>query len=829
MGTLTSSREIAGGWTVRPEGEAPWNPALALPVLPATVPGHVHLDLQRAGVIPDPFYRLHERDVAWVDDLDWTYETAFEWHREPGRWLLRFNGLDTVAAVSLNDEQLLDVDNMFVPHEVDVTDQLRDGENQLRITFRSALRTGLERQAAWMEEYPSPPPEASIWHARSFVRKAQYMFGWDWGPVLISCGIWQPIELIHVPFARITDWSVTADIDSSRIGARIAVTVEPVDVPDLRIVVGLGDHRSEVPVRAGQVEADLDVSGARLWHPDDPFLHPLRLELIGPGGTLDSVGAQVGLRRVELIQEPDEWGTSFTFRINGRDHFVRGANWIPAHSFPSTVSEATLRPVLQAARDAGLTMLRVWGGGLYESEDFYRLCDEMGILVWQDFPYACAYYPDDAATRVQAYDEAVRAVRRIRHHPSIALWCGNNENHQVWHDRWEGLEPDHFLGEALYHEVLPAAVAAEDPTTPYWPGSPWGGSDPNSPAEGDRHNWSVWHAQAGSDGDWPAYREDTARFCSEFGFASSCGWDAWDTCLAPEDRNADSAAVRWHDKTLKPYDVYLNYIQRHFPDVHSLDDLIYYSQLNQAEAIRCAVEHYRRLRGRNWGTLIWQLNDCWPVQSWSLIDAAGDRKAAYYAAKRFYRPQLLSVAPEAEGLAVHFTNDTADDVAGTLDIQTRTFTGDLVDRREIAVRVSGESTARLAGVPDMSGPNRFLVAQLRDTRAIHLYGEPCDLAAPQERSLSIEVEPQAVGSVIRVRAAAFTPYLYLTARGLGSPAWSDNAFHLLPGEEKSVQVSGIEPADLRSALRVRTLWDADVPYRSMGASTRLPHSVQEPS
>ncbi|MBV9278757.1 MAG: glycoside hydrolase family 2 protein, partial [Chloroflexi bacterium] len=696
-------------------------------------------------------------------------------------------------------------------------------------TFRSARRVGLERHAAWSAEHESMPSNHFLWSARSFVRKAQYMFGWDWGPILISCGIWRPVELVGVPTARLLDWRYDVRFDHGRAVVRVETAVErSSEAPDVPLTLvaaceGAAEARAEVPHGSGhvQVSLTLEIEQPRRWSPGDPHLYPLAQTLRSGDEVADERQARIGLRTIELIHEPDPdgQGEGFLFRVNGEDHFCRGANWIPADSFPARAyeDEARLRPLLTAAREAGFTMLRVWGGGLCESEVFYDLCDELGLLVWQDFPYACAYYPDDARALEVAAAEATAAVRRLRVHPSLALWCGNNENQQMFHDNWRGLNPPRFLGQAIYDAVLPEVVAREDPGRPYWPGSAYGGANPNSPDFGDRHNWSVWHGQGVEGGDWPHYAEDRARFCSEFGFASSCGPATWDTCLAPSDRAPTSPAVLWHKKTGKPYDVYLGYIERHFPPVRSLDDLIYYSQLNQAEAMRFGVEHYRRLKGRCWGTLIWQLNDCWPVQSWSMIDYLGNRKAVYYAARRFYAPVLLSPIRQGGALEVHLVNDLLAPVSGQLTLRLASFDGTIVQEETASVSLGangagGVTRLSLRDIP-VDPRDLYVQASLSSGErqacvdAITFLAEPKDLRLPDPQ-LQTAVEETDQGPAVTLQTDRFAAYVWLAAPGLGRVQWADNFFHLLPGQQHTVPVihpPGISVEEMRERLKVRIL------------------------
>lgn len=533
---------------------------------------------------------------------------------------------------------------------------------------------------------------------------------------------------------------------------------------------------------------------------------------------LDSYHQRIGFRKLELIREPDAdgKGEGFKFRVNGQDLFIKGANWIPDSSYPSRISKEQLRERITQAKNAGFNMLRIWGGGLYESEDFYDICDELGILVWQDFPYACSYHPDTGEYAEAARVEATAAVRRIRNHPCLALWCGNNENQTMYHDDWKEIKGPRLLGEHLYNEVLPAVVAAEDPKTPYWPGSPFGGENPNSPDFGDCHNWDVWHGR----GDWVHYTENDARFCSEFGFASSCGLAAWDKCLAPEDKHPQSAAVRWHDKTRKGYETYLGYIALHYPEAQTLEDLVYYSQINQAEALKYGVEHYRRRKGRCWGTLFWQINDCWPTQSWAVIDSEGEPKAAYFACKKFYAPVLLSLVREGESVIAHLVNDLLTPLTGIITWTIATFDGETL--HEETARVSAEANAASVAA---SFELAEAVGQERDVYAYARY-TPEDDAPPADNYLFLS-EPKewrladpgltvtisasdAYGYEVSVTAQRFAPYAWLRrSDNVPLNGLEDNFFHLRPGETRTLTVAKddtlISLEDLRGRLLVRTL------------------------
>jgi len=828
-----TKQQLNTNWRVReaPREETPVHNHL--PWLPAQVPGNVHFDLMRAGVIPDPFVRMQERGVAWVDESDWIYETTFAVDGPPPACaFLKFHGLDTLAEVSLNGEELGRAEDMFIPHEFPVGGKLKGGMNTLRVTFRSALRVGRERQAAWNAGGSDTlPSHGDNWAERAFVRKAQYQYGWDWGPVLRGCGLWQPVELITVPLACLGDWKHAVEFREDG-QATITVTAEVERTPGqeetaLTLSASLAEANPislPVPTGAGRVgvSGTITVAAPRRWQPNgygEASLYDLTLTLSGEDGETDRRESKIGLRTIELIREPDAdgQGEGFKFRVNGTDIYAKGANWIPDHSFPSEITWERLRERITQARDAGFTMLRVWGGGFYESEDFYALCDALGILVWQDFPYGCSYYPDTGEYADLARVEATAAVRRIRHHASLALWCGNNENQMMFDGNWTGTRPPRLLGDHLYHEILPAVVEAEDPQTPYWPGSPWGGpaGDCNSADFGDCHNWDVWHGR----GDWVHYVENDSRFCSEFGFASSCGLGAWDQCLAPADRSPHSPAVRWHDKTRKGYETYLGYIALHFPEAQSLEDLVYYSQINQAEALKFGVEHYRRRKGRNWGTLFWQLNDCWPVQSWAVIDSTGEPKAAYFACKKFYAPVLLSLVRDGERVEAHLVSDLLLPLSGKITWTLATLDGKMLLEETAEASVAANAAAQIASLSlsAAAGREREVYVSARfvsddgaqTAENVLLLCEPKDLqrATP---GLAVTVTEDGDLLTVTVSAQRFAPYVWLHRTDNKTLAgFEDNFFHLQPGERRALSVAkaaDLQTADdLRGRLVARTL------------------------
>lgn len=630
---------IHSNWRFRQEsGRADFPQIQIAPLgwLPAWVPGSVHSDLVQNGVIADPKAALHEHGAAWIDHADWTYETEFEWHphSESPHRVLRFEGLDTVADIVLNGSRIDSVHNMFTAHEFDVSAYLQNGLNKLSVTFRSAVDTGIARRREYFER------EGLDWQTkhfdeRAFVRKAQFMSGWDWGPRLVGAGIWKSVALIEFR-SRLKDFWVR---QQKRADGRYEIWAE-------------GEHEGEPSTPAFSWEGSsvswgdrLTVSNPVLWWPNgegNSHLYRADVEVAGHRQT-----RRVGLRTIELDRSEVETegaqssGREFRFIVNGRALWARGANWIPDDSY---VCDAEGAPRIANLKRLGFNMLRVWGGGLYESDAFYDACDEAGILVWQDFPFACSFYPDDEAIRKEIREEAEQNVRRIRGHASHALWCGNNENETMWQDRWAGdATPPRYYGEALYALVLPTVINALDPDTPYIRTSPLGlteggKSDQEAALDGDSHYWDVWHGR----GDWMHYQDSHTRFSSEYGFASACGFADWAKTFGDRPWELNGEIAQSHDKTNKTRAKFRGYVELHYPPSETIEDWTYYSQLNQRDALRCAIEHYRTSDVCS-GSLIWQLNDCWPTQSWSVEDHSRHLKIAGHELARLYAHVLIAV------------------------------------------------------------------------------------------------------------------------------------------------------------------------------------------
>ena len=790
----------------------------------ATVPGSVHADLLAAGRIPDPFVGDHERRVQWVGERDWTYRRRFVVPEELlAAPLIRLcaDGLDTFATVRVNGETVGEADNMHRRWRWSVRDLLRPGENTVEVAFRSPLPFMAEQQA----ERALPEWRGALEPAgRGYVRKAAATFGWDWGPVLVTQGIWRSIWIEAVPVARIADVHIRQTHGAGGVVLDVAVEAERARPAPLRVLCTVTHEGGEI----ARAEAALDsaplrlaIEHAALWWPNgmgEQPLYTVRVDLVGEGGAVDSWERDIGLRTLRLVREPDAWGESFHFEANGVPFYAKGANWIPADALVTRVTSERTRSLLQSAADAHFNMVRVWGGGVVESDAFYETCDRLGLCVWQDFLFACSAYPaDDDAFLASVRAEAEDAVRRLRHHASLALWCGNNEIEQGL--AGAGWSKDHMAWtdyDRLFNGVLPDVVAALDPDTDYWPGSPHSPGNRaefNDPSRGDAHLWDVWHGRKPF--EW--YRTCEHRFCSEFGFQSFPELRTVEAFAEAGDRNVTSYVMELHQRSPPGNALILHYLLDWFRLPTEFGMTLRLSQIVQGLAMQYAIEHWRRSMPRGMGTLYWQLNDCWPGASWSSIDYAGRWKALHHLARRFYAPLLVSGVDDGPRVALHVTNDRPARVPGTV-AWTLTDLGGAVLRegRETVEAAPGANT--LAGTLDFADevhahtPRGLILWLAFETggatvaRNLVLFARPKHLAL---RDPEIEATVEGGANEARVTLTARHPALWAWVEVEGADVWtSDNFVHLRPGDPQTVTVRGASGAEgLRSRLRVRSLHD----------------------
>lgn len=796
--------------------------------LPATVPGCVHLDLRRAGRIPDPFFGTNELDLQWIEDRDWEYRATFT---VPASVLaeevveLCADGLDTVASVFLNGELIAETDNMFITHRWSVKPRLRRGRNELRVVFRSAVDSIRTTRTDFV-----PPREFNDPIGNSVrIRKQPCQFGWDWGPRFVTAGIWRDLRLEAWTANRLVDLRIT------QTHAHGAVTLEVTPefarpTADISSEITIA-HDGKTLLRTTHPKSE--IPDPQLWWPAGQGAQPLYdvtlVARAADGREIGRLTRRIGLRTIELDCSPDEAGERFRFVVNGRPIFLKGANWIPAHSFVAGLTRADYARDLRSAVAAHMNAVRVWGGGIYESEHFYDLCDELGLLVWQDFMFACTLYPADDAFVASVATEAAQNVARLRHRACLALWCGNNELVQL-----NGAEirddPAYRAGyEKIFHDVLPAAVAAHDGVTPYRPSSEWRGTYENGHAlgekKGDTHYWDVWHARH----PVKDYEKWRFRFVSEFGMQSYSSPATNATFCPPGQDNVFGPVMENHQKNRAGNQIILDYVSRRYRFPKSQDALITLSQLNQAYCMRTGIEHYRRLMPHCMGALYWQLNDCWPVASWSSLEFTGRWKALHHEARRFLAPSLVTahVPGDEEPIVGNYRRSTVREVHlytvhDAPEKSPATLHWDLfhLDGRIILAgkkRVTlhpGESV--LQQTLDLAKP---LAAHGRDSLYLRialdgpdhrLSEETVFLAPPRFVDLPRVKTRVAVKAVsprearLTVTSPAFQHRFHFDLPGL-SHETSDNFFDLYPDEPKTVTLTFPRSVDV-SRLRAKLIF-----------------------
>ena len=664
-------------------------PADAFPIgkwLPAAVPGTIHTDLMANGLLEDPFYRDNERKVQWVDKVEWLYRTEFnvadDFVAEDAVQLVA-EGLDTVADIFLNGQPVAHTENMYITHRLAVKKYLRVGKNELRIRFHSPTL-----HAKALEKKHGQLCHTHESH-RLYLRKAQYSFGWDWGPILPTSGIWKPVHLEAFRAARLANVFVDSEVDEALEKVRLTIRIETEWFGDaqggLQAKIEFDGIEKTVRVDNEQVSLAAEIEKPRMWWPagcGDQNLYDMSVILLQEGEEIDRLTIRFAIRKLELVREKDKWGESFFFKINNIPVFCKGANWIPSDNFLPRAREEKYRNLLQMAKDANMNMIRVWGGGVYEEDAFYDICDELGLMVWQDFMFACGGYPVYAEYQENVASEIEQVVRRLRNHPSIVLWCGNNENEWIWYGA-TGISYDDMPGLSLFHELIPEIVERLDPTRPYWPSSPFGGDDPNSQEHGNRHQWDIWSNWT----DFTQVRNDHGRFITEFGFQAPPNVATFEKVTLPEDRYPQSEILEFHNKQVDGQERLFRFLAGHVRMPESFDDFIFKSQLVQGEALKTCIEHWRRCKFRTAGSIIWQLNDCWPASSWSLIDSESTPKAAYFYTRRAFGPILVSFSQHGDSLEVWITNDTLESHATLVRITTLSFDGHLLFEEEVQADV----------------------------------------------------------------------------------------------------------------------------------------------
>ena len=808
--------------------------------LPATVPGDVHLDLLANKRIPDPFYRDDEGKLQWIEQANWEYQDTFD---VPAGLAgkanvdLVFDGLDAAAEVYLNDAHVLSANNMFRIWLVPVKDHLHAGKNVLRVEFPSPIKAA-EKVAATDPWQPKTKTEP-----KTYIRKAAYEYGWDWGPRFVTSGIWRPVRLEGWDKVRIADFAVhQRDVSKEVAHVDAEVEIEAAAAGPAAVKVdywGHGDAIAGLPpsvtakinLHAGlnTIDLPIEIQNPKLWYPAGYGAQP-RYDfhahiLAGQGTAMDNRTITAGLRSVVLDRHPDKWGRSFQFVVNGIPVFGKGADVIPFDSFPNRVTTADYRRILESARDANMNMIRHWGGGYYETDEFYSICDELGIMVWQDFMFGNDWQPGTYAFKLNIEAEAEDQVRRLRNHPSIVIWSGNNETEEAlnWGQRgslplevkWQMWQD--YLTE--FSGILNRVVARLDPETPYWPSSPSADYEETSEhyQTGDQHIWDVWHGRV----PFSTYETHHARFVTEYGFQSFPEMKTIEAFTQSEDRkNIFTPVMLVHQKNNEGNSIIHDYLLRDYPEPKDFPSFLYVSQVLQAEGIKIGAEHFRRSMPETMGSIFWQLNDCWPVASWSSIDYYGRWKALQYYARRFYAPVLVSPHVEDGAVKVYIVSDKTDEKKYMLRVRLMDFDGKVLMEQNQDVNVEplaskvylewpfsrlmqagGSDTSRVFVVAELMSGDRPIsrnLTYLAPVKEVHL----------KPATLKVDVSVANGKLMVRVNSPVLARSVYLSFGDLDVKV-SDNYFDVLPGETIGVTAeSKNSPDEVRAQMHVMSLTDA---------------------
>lgn len=818
MKLKTAVKNLHGGWKFRQARLTNW--------YPATVPGVVHTDLLQNKIIEDPFFRLNERGLQWIDKEDWVYETCFTLAADMMRkenMELVFEGLDTYADVYLNDECILKADNMFRRWSIPVRQYIREKNNILKVYFHSPVKIDVPKWDALPYQYPASNDQSEnggLFNKKIsiFARKAGYHYGWDWGPRLVTSGIWRPVYIRAWSDLRIND----VFIEQKEVGASRAVIAGHVELDADKDMDGvlvtitdeatgrvLGERQADLKRGTNRVNVDFVLHKPKLWWSNglgEPFLYRFRTDIIAGGDLLDSKTERVGIRSLKVVHQPDKDGHTFYIELNGRPVFAKGANYIPSDNFlPRVTPENYERTILDAV-GVNMNMLRVWGGGIYENDVFYDLCDEYGIMIWQDFMFACSMYPAEGALLDNIHQEAVDNVKRLRNHACIALWCGNNECQDAWlgwgwkreieQQNKEYADKIWAQYRQQYHVTLPGVVREYAPGTFYWPSSPFAFEGKMSgTTDGDRHYWSVWHGKAPiSD-----YDSEKSRFFSEYGFQSFPEFESVKRYAPyPEDWDIRSEVMMSHQRGGDHANGLIEtYLLNEYKKPRDFRAFLYMNHVLQGDAIKTAIESHRRQMPYNMGTLFWQHNDCWPVASWASRDYYGRWKAQHYYVRKAYDDILISPVVEGDDLKVYAVSDRLENTSGRLQFQVCQFDGTVVHHWDKSVGISGNDSRVCFSAPLaklLEGVDRGTVYVRVDYtdksgRVYHnnyCLGKQKDMDYPKV-DLQTEVRSIEGGYEVTVSADKFARAVCLSVADNES-VYSDNYFDVQPKSSVQVQV-----------------------------------------
>jgi len=795
-------QKLNNNWQFQKNNESDW--------IAAEVPGSIHLDLWKNNLIPDPFYSDNEETIQWVSKQGWDYRLSFSLESDiinKTNKILRFEGLDTFCEVFLNGTPILQSNNMFHPWEVDVTDIVNLEENELLLRFKSPLE--MMKSKIKNSNYQLPADNDKAGGLSPYIRKAPYHFGWDWGPCLVTMGIWKKVELIGWDSFRTTLTTINQKSCNNKVAEleaelHIESNSESIGTIMIKDEDAAIQEEFEVTLNPGLniLLHSFDVSSPKLWWPNghgEQNLYNFEISIKIDDLTIKSE-KQIGIRQISINTSKDEEGKKFEINVNGKPIFAKGANWIPADSFPTKISKTDYGRLLDSAVYANFNTIRVWGGGIYEPDEFYQLCDEKGILVWQDFMFACSMYPGDQDFLESVENEITYQVKRLKHHPSIALWCGNNEIGVAWHNwGWKEELPSNVWEkdyQELFHKLIPTIINKNDPFRFYWPTSP--GFTTQLPIEGqnyhsgDNHYWGVWHLGE----PFEAFKKNTGRFMSEYGMQSFPNIETIKMFCPQNEFDKNSKSITSHQKASLGNKNLEKYLDMYYPEAKDFESFVTLSQIMQSYALKTAIETHRSSMPKCMGTLYWQLNDCWPGISWSTLDYYGNWKASHYEVKKSFEPLILTAIEQNDEIVFYAINDNDIIHSLILIIKTFSFEGKIFNEQKINIETLNYGANQISVMNKQSILNNidlsssFLRLELMmDDNCIskkdHFFTEPKNLLL-EKPSFNFNYKINNSKIHVQINANTFLYKLHLSCnnhRGV----FEDNFFEMLPNEQKIIE------------------------------------------
>jgi len=807
----------------------------------ASVPGCVHTDLLANKLIPDPFYRTNEQSLQWIGEKDWEYKAEFELTQDilgKKNIELFFKGLDTYADVYLNNSLILTADNMFCEWRKDVK-RLLQKHNTLRIVFRNVFSVNLPKwKSAPYKLQAFPNNDQADTMLAVYSRKAQFHYGWDWGPRLITCGIWRDIVLEAWDEVKINNVYIKSqNVSSQSAGINSALSVESGSEAEATVELRInGEKISETSAAlkkgTNSIPVNYTIKNPRLWWTNglgEPYLYDFSFKLIINNKPLDSIVCKTGIRSVELVRNTDSLGKSFYFKINGVPVFMKGANYIPQDNFQNRVTAKDYEYIVKSAAEANMNMLRLWGGGIFQDDAFYDMCDKYGILIWHDLMFACGMYPDNTCFIESVKQELADNVSRIRNHPSLAFYCGNNENFVAWYSwGWKQLYDtaaqariENFMN-TFYKETIPLVLKQYDPQRAYSFSSPSAGFNNIPYNEGDIHYWGVWHGQEPFD----CYNKNIARFVSEYGFQSYPEINTINKFALPEDKDIHSPVMLAHQRCMadeRKDKEYGNRLIRKYMDMYyntptDFENYVYVSQVLQAEGGRVAVEAHRSNMPFCMGSLFWQIDDCWPVASWSSIDYYGNWKALHYYARRFYLPALICPRVKNDSLIISIASDYPENKNLQFEVTCQTLNGTLVSAFTKDIELKAGTAAVYSAIPismliknELKG-NVVVSFSLKEnaleiSSKLFYLVQPKDLMLASTGNILYSIKHVQGGARIELKTGTLAKDVFISLKG-AQATYSDNYFDLLPGEIKTIDIKTDTPFDeIKSGLKIISLRD----------------------